>query len=178
MAREWTLDKAHSTISFTIRHMTVSKVRGQFKDFSVTIQENEKDRLQSKVTATIKAASIDTNNEKRDGHLRSKDFFEVDKYPEITFTSYKITKAAGKYKVTGTLKMHGVAREVTLKASATRWVEDHQGNLRIGIEAYATIDRKDFNITWNRALDRGGMLLGNSVNIEILLELIHKRKAS
>lgn len=173
-AVEYALDKAHSSISFTIRHMVVSKVRGTFDDFNVMVTEDTEDIGKSSVTAVIRAASIDTRNEGRDKHLRSGDFFDVEKFPDITFKSIAVKKKGEKYEAWGTLTMHGVTKNIVLPFEILGRITDPEGKTRIGIEARMTLDRKDYGLTWNRTLDKGGVAVGNEVEIEILLELSSK----
>jgi polyisoprenoid-binding protein YceI len=169
-AAEYSIDQAHSDVSFKVRHL-VSKTSGQFTDFDGAIVADFSDLDASSVKFTIQAASIDTKNEDRDTHLRSEDFFDVEKYPEITFTSSKITKASeSSYAVTGTLTMHGVSKTVTLPVTFLGEVDDPWGNTKAGFEISTTIDRKDYGIVWNKALDAGGMILGDEVEITINLE--------
>lgn len=170
----WTVDQAHSEIGFQIRHF-VTKVRGRFTDFSGSIVADPAKPEASSVEFTIKAASIDTAVENRDKDLRSNNFFDVEKFPEITFKSSKV-KPAGKdrYDVTGTLIMHGVSREVTLPVTFLGSVptKDREGRegAKAGFETSVTLNRKDFDITWNRALDTGGAMLGDDVLVQINLE--------
>lgn len=171
---EYVLDKAHSSVSFTISHMVVSKVRGNFNDFDVKMTYDEKDVAKSKVDVVIKTASIDTRNDKRDGHLRSGDFFNVEKFPEMTFKNKKIKKEGDKYALVGDLTMNGVSREVTIPFTILGKIEDSRGGTRLGVEAFTILDRKDFGVNWNRALDKGGFVLGNQVTVEILLEMKSK----
>jgi polyisoprenoid-binding protein YceI len=171
----FTVDPAHSEVTFQIRHL-VSQVRGRFNDFSGTIQMDPKNLPASSVEFQIKAASIDTNQSDRDKHLRSADFFDVEKFPEITFKSKSI-KPAGKdtYNVTGTLTMHGVSKEVTLPV--TYLGQANMRGVRAGFAASTTLDRKDYGITWNHALDNGGAILGDEVKVEINLETAKKDEA-
>jgi polyisoprenoid-binding protein YceI len=170
------VDAVHSSISFTIRHMVVSKVRGQFNSYSVTVREVPGSIAKSSVEAAIKAASIDTNNEKRDEHLRSADFFDTEKFPELTFKSKKIEKKGDKYIAHGTLTIHGVSREIELPFEIMGKIQDPYGNTRVGIEAHYKLDRKDYGLKWNRTMDKGGLVVGDEVNVEILLELIAKKE--
>lgn len=167
-------DKAHSSISFQIRHMVVSKVNGHFNDFTVTIMADTVDLTKSTVTATVKVATIDTGNEKRDIHLKSADFFEVEKYPEATYKSTSIEKKGDEYIAHGTLTMHGVSKPLDINFKILGQIKDFEGKTRVGIEASAVLDRKDFNISWNRALDTGSVILGSEVTLEILLEMVGK----
>jgi len=165
------IDTVHSNIGFKVRHL-VSKVSGEFTEFDGTIVADFGNLDASSVQFTIQASSIDTRNEKRDGHLRSVDFFDVEKYPEITFKSSKITKIDDdSYAVAGALTMHGVSREITLTVDFLGEMTA-MGGTRAGYELTTTLNRKDFEISWNRALDAGGFVLGDDVEISINLELI------
>jgi polyisoprenoid-binding protein YceI len=169
-AETFVVDPTHSEVSFQIRHM-VSNVRGRFNDFAGTVNMDPKNLPGSSVEFHIKATSIDTNVADRDKHLRSADFFDVEKYPEITFKSKSI-KPAGKdkYNVTGALTMHGVTKDVTLPVSFLGEGKDPWGGTRAGFETATTLDRKAYGIVWNKAIDNGGVLLGDDVKIEINLE--------
>jgi polyisoprenoid-binding protein YceI len=169
-AETYTIDAGHSEVGFKIRHL-VSNVRGRFNDFSGTINMDPKNIQNSSVEFRIKAESIDTNQVSRDKHLRAEDFFFVEKYPEITFKSDSV-KPAGKdkYNVTGTLTMRGVSKKVTLPVTYTGEVKDPWGNVKAGFETSTTLNRKDYGIVWNQAVDNGGVILGDDVTIEINLE--------
>jgi len=175
-AATWELDPAHSTIGFAIRHMMISTVRGQFRTFTGKATGDPKTPDKAAIEASIDAASIDTANEKRDGHLKSPDFFDVAKFPTITFKSKTITAAgAGKAKVTGDLTMHGVTKEVVLEVEGpTQVIKDPMGNTRAGAHATAKINRKDFGIAYNKALDGGGLMVGDEVEITIDVEAVQK----
>ena len=169
-AGTYTIDPVHSDVSFKVRHL-VSKVSGQFTEFDGSIVADFEKLDASSVEFTITAASIDTKNEDRDKHLRSEDFFDVETYPEITFTSSKITKSGNQtFAVTGTLTMHGVSKTVTLPVTFLGEVQGPGGGYVAGFEIETTIDRKDYGIIWNRALDAGGMILGDEIQITINLE--------
>ena len=169
-AETYTIDPGHSEVSFQIRHM-VSQVRGRFNAFSGTVQMDPKNLAGSSVEFKIKADSIDTNVADRDKHLRGADFFDTEKFPEITFKS-KSVKAAGKdkYNVTGTLTMHGVSKDITLPVTFLGEAKDPWGGTRAGFETATTLNRKDYGIVWNKAVDNGGVLLGDDVKVEINLE--------
>lgn len=169
-AETYTIDAGHSEVGFKIRHL-VSNVRGRFNDFSGTINMDPKNIQNSSVEFRIKAESIDTNQDNRDKHLRAEDFFYVEKYPEITFKSDSV-KPAGKdkYNVTGTLTLRGVSKKVTLPVTYTGEVKDPWGNVKAGFETSTTLNRKDYGIVWNQAVDNGGVILGDDVQIEINLE--------
>lgn len=175
-ADTWTVDRAHSDVAFSIRHL-VSNVSGKFNDFSGTVNADAANPALSSVEFTIQATSIDTGNENRDKHLRSADFFEVDKYPTITFksTSIKPTKTKNLYNVTGTLTMKGVSKTVTLPVEFLGTVKDPGGNEKAGFSTQITLNRKDYGITWNKALDNGGALLGDDVKVQINLEMSHPK---
>jgi polyisoprenoid-binding protein YceI len=173
---EYEVDIAHSSISFKISHMVVSKVRGHFNDFSVTIKEDPNDITKSSVAVVIKTASIDTGNEKRDNHLRSADFFDAEKYPEITFQSKRIEKKGDGYIAVGTLTMRRVSKQITIHFEITGKMKDPWGNTRAGIEASTKLDRKEYGVNWNKTLDKGGLMVGNEVKIEIFLEMVSKKR--
>jgi polyisoprenoid-binding protein YceI len=173
-ADTFAVDPGHSEVSFQIRHL-VSQVRGRFNDFSGTVQLDAKNLAASSVDFHIKVTSIDTNVADRDKHLRSADFFDVAKFPEITFKSESIAAAGkDKYNVTGSLTMHGVTKKVTLPVTLGGQVKDPWGNTRAGFEIETTLDRKDYGIVWNKALDAGGAMLGDDVKVAINLETVKK----
>lgn len=167
----WEIDGVHSEVSFRIRHL-VSQVRGSFREFAVRVETNEANPAASTVSFTIQAASIDTGNADRDKHLRSADFFDVEKFPTITFVSSKIVpKSTTLFHVTGTLTMHGVSKEITLPVEFAGTMKDPMGNTKAGFETSTTLSRKDYRIVWNRALDAGGFVLGDDVNVSISLQV-------
>ncbi len=169
-AGTYTIDPVHSDVSFKVRHL-VSKTSGQFTDFDGTIVVDFGNLDASSVIFTIKTASINTKNEDRDNHLRSGDFFDAETYPEITFTSSKITKSgAQSFAVTGTLTMHGVSQTVTLPVTFLGEIKGPRGGTVAGFEIETDLDRKDYGIVWNKALDAGGMILGDEIDITINLE--------
>jgi polyisoprenoid-binding protein YceI len=168
-AETFTFDKVHSDVGFQIRHF-VSKVRGRFTDYDGTIVVDKAKPEASSVELTIKAASIDTDNENRDKDLRGPNYFDVEKFPEITFKSSKVTPKGGdRYDVTGTLTMHGVSKEITLPVSYLGTVDSGRG-VKAGFETAITLNRKDFGIVFNRVLDSGGTMLGDDVLISINVE--------
>ncbi len=170
----YTVDGAHSDVNFKIRHL-ISKVTGRFDGFTGTVTVDFENLDASSVQFTIDAASIDTANEDRDKHLRSADFFNVEKFPEITFTSSKITKVGGNdYAVTGTFTMLGVSNKITLPVTYLGEIKDPWGNTKAGYELSTTINRKDYGMEWNKALDAGGFILGDEVEISIGLEMAKK----
>ena len=163
----YTIDPAHSRIGFVARHAMVTKVRGSFNEFSGSGYFNAEDPTQSSVQLTIKAASIDTGNADRDGHLRSNDFFDMDKYPEITFVSTAVEPVdEDTYRVTGDLSIKGVTKPVTVDFEYTGSAVDPFGNQRIGLEGKTTINRKDWGVSWNAGLEAGGVLVSEKVTLE------------
>lgn len=170
----WKIDPVHSIAEFRVRHMMISNVRGQFTGVSGTLSYNENDLAQSRVEASIDVATIDTRDPQRDGHLKSADFFDVEKFPTMTFTSSRVTrKGDGKAAVAGSLNLHGTTREVEFAVEGpTPPVKDPWGNLRIGLSATTKIDRRDFGLTFNAALDAGGVMVGDEVSITLELEFV------
>jgi polyisoprenoid-binding protein YceI len=176
LAATWTIDPEHSSFGFKVRHLMVSNVRGNFDKFTGTIEADDKDITKSRVQVSIDTASINTNVKKRDDHLRSADFFDVAKYPVMTFVSRKVAKAGDdRLKVTGDLTLHGVTKEVVLDVDGPSMeTRDPWGNIRRGATATATINRKDFGLVWNKALETGGVVVGEEVTITLEVELIRK----
>ena len=172
LAATWQIDPAHSNVSFSVRHMMVSNVRGEFTKVSGTVEGDEKTPAQAVITATIDATSINTREAKRDDHLKSPDFLDVAKYPTIIFKSKKIEPSgSGQFKVTGDLTLHGVTKEVVLDVSdVTAPIKDPMGKTRAGAQASTKIDRKDFGINWSKVMDGGGLMVGDEVAISIDVE--------
>lgn len=167
----WVVDKNHSSAEFKIRHL-MSSVTGNFRDIDATILMDRAQPTRSSVEFTIQAASIDTRAADRDEHLRSPDFFEVTKYPTISFKSTAVAKKSDtQFDVTGDLTMHGVTRRITLPVTFNGILRDPRGSERAGFSVETTLDRKEYNISWNRVLDEGGVLLGDEVTVLIDLEL-------
>ena len=172
LAATWQIDPAHSNVSFSVRHMMVSNVRGEFTKVSGTVEGDEKTPAQAVITATIDATSINTREAKRDDHLKSPDFLNVAKYPTIIFKSKKIEPSgSGQFKVTGDLTLHGVTKEVVLDVSdVTAPIKDPMGKTRAGAQASTKIDRKDFGINWSKVIDGGGLMVGDEVAISVDVE--------
>jgi polyisoprenoid-binding protein YceI len=169
-ASVWELDPSHSAAQFSVTHMMVSTVRGQFSNVHGTVELDDANAANVKVDATIDATTIDTREPKRDGHLKSPDFFDVAKYPTITFKSKKSQKAGeGAYKVTGDLTIHGVTKEVVLDVSGVK-----SAGTRMGAVATTKVNRKDYGLLWNKALEAGGVVVGDDVDITIDIELVKK----
>lgn len=170
-ADTYNVDKTHSEVSFKIKHL-LGKVPGRFDDFSGTIQYDAAKPANSSVEFAIKATSIDTSNEDRDKHLRSADFFDVEKFPEITFKSTAIKEVAkNRFQVTGAFTLHGVTKTITLPVEFLGEVKDPWGNTKAGFSTETVLNRKDYGIVWNKDLDSGGTLLGENVEISINLEV-------
>ena len=176
-AGSWNMDPAHSEVGFKIRHMMVANVRGVFHNVKGTLQFDAADPGSSSVDVVIQAASIDTGIEKRDNHLRSPDFFDAATFPTLTFKSTKFDKVAdGVFKVTGNLAIHGVTKEVVLDVEGLdQQVVDLQGGTRMGAFATTKLNRKDYGLTWNKALEAGGWLVGDEVTISLEVELVGKK---
>jgi len=173
MTNRWNLDAAHSSINFSIRHMVFAKVRGRFGTYSGTIELDDGDLTRSRVDATIDAASIDTGTAQRDAHLRSPDFFDVEKFPQLRFRSSRIEQVdADHYRVTGELTIRDVTREVTLDVELSGRGKDPWGNERFGFIAKTAIDRKDFGLKWNQVLEAGGVLVGDRVDVELDVQAV------
>jgi polyisoprenoid-binding protein YceI len=175
-AGSWDLDPAHTEVGFKIRHMMVTNVRGVFHDVKGTLKFDAVDPSKSSIDVVIQAVSIDTGIEKRDNHLRSPDFFDVEKFPTLTFNSTKFDKVAdGVFKVTGNLSIHGVTKEVVLDVEGlNQQVVDPWGGTRMGAFATTKINRKDYGLTWNKALEAGGWLVGDELTINLEVELVAK----
>ncbi|MFY0570830.1 YceI family protein [Archangium lansingense] len=178
-AAEFVIDSAHSAAQFSVKHMMVSNVRGAFSKVTGSANIDEKDIAKSTVEATIDATTINTNEPKRDEHLRSADFFDTAKFPTIIFKSSKVEKAGQNLKVTGDLTMHGVTKPVTLDVEGfTTEAKDPWGNIKRGGTATTKINRKDFGLGWNSVLETGGVAVGEEVTITLDLELNKKAPAA
>jgi len=172
-AGTYALDASHSQVGFAVRHLMVSKTRGRFSDFAGTIEIGE-NPLDSSVDVTIQAASIDTRDEQRDGHLRSGDFFDAEAHPTLTYKSRSVRPAGGdgQYIVDGDLTIKGVTRPVPLELTFEGGATDPWGGVRAGFSARAELDREAFGLSWNQALETGGVLVGKKVTIEIEAEAV------
>jgi polyisoprenoid-binding protein YceI len=169
----WKNDAAHSKVVFTVTHMMISEVSGNFRDVSATLTQPNQDLTGSKVDVTIKAASINTDNEMRDNHLRSADFFDVTKYPEITFQSASFEKTGSDtYLIKGTLTMHGISKPVDLTAKFLGQMKNSRGMTITGFKATTVINRTDFGLVWNKTLEAGGVLVSEKVEITINAEMV------
>ena len=170
----WDIDPVHSAAEFKVKHMMISNVKGQFTNLKGTVALNEADIAASQVEASIDAASLTTREPQRDAHLRSADFFDVEKFPTLSFKSTHIRRAgAGELSVTGELTIHGVTREVVFDVEGpTAQAKDPWGNTRIGLYAITKINRKDFGLSWNAALETGGILVGDEVTITLDVQFV------
>lgn len=173
---KYELDVVHSSIGFSAKHLVISNTKGQFKEFTGVIILDEKDISKSSVNVTIKTASISTDNEKRDNHLKSAEFLDVEKYPEITFKSKSVTKTDDGYKMVGNLTIHGVTKEVTIPFTLVGPVEAM--GTRIGIEASLTIKRLDYGVSWSKTLDNGGLVVSNEIKIPLEIEAIKAKEGT
>ena len=173
-ATAWNIDSDHSNVGFKVRHLMVSNVKGSFEKFAGVVDINDKDLSKSKVEVPIDTTSVNTNVQKRDEHLRSADFFDVAKYPTMKFVSKKVVAAGkDKLKVSGDLTLHGVTKEVVLDVEGPAAVsKDPWGNFRSGAVASTKINRKDFGLVWNAALETGGVAVGEEVTISLEIEMI------
>jgi len=170
----WNLDPSHSIAGFRVKHMMISNVKGQFTGICGVLSLDESDIGNSRVEATIDAASVNTGEAQRDGHLKSADFFDVEKFPALGFRSIRVKRAGdGELAVTGDLTIRGVTREVVFTVEGpTPPAKDPWGNTRVGLSAAAKINRKDFGLTWNAALEAGGILVGDDVTITLDVQFV------
>jgi polyisoprenoid-binding protein YceI len=172
----WNIDPAHSTAQFTVRHLGISNVTGNFTKLTGTVVLNEKDITQSQVNASIDASSVDTRVEMRDKDLKSPNFFDVEKYPTLEFKSKKITNSGGKVQLVGDLTIHGTTHEVTLDVDGpSPELTDPWGGLRRGLSATTSINRKDFGLVYNNLLKTGEAMIGDIVKIQIDIEIVKKK---
>jgi len=173
-AMTWNIDPAHSVAEFKVKHMMISNVKGHFAKVTGTLILDETDLTKSKVETEIEAASLETRDAQRDAHLKSADFLDVEKFPKLSFTSTRISLVrAGEIAVEGDLTIHGVTRKATLNVEGpTPPTKDPWGNTRVGISATTKINRKDYGLTWNAALETGGIMVGEEVTITLEAEFI------
>ena len=175
----WTIDSAHTEVNFTVRHMMISNVRGQFQKASGVVEFDEANPANSKVDVKIDAASVNTKEEKRDAHLKSPDFFDVEKYPYLTFKSKRVEVTDATHaRLIGDLTIRDVTREVSLDVEYNGSARSPWGTTSAGFSARTTIKRKEWNLNWNVALETGGWLLGDDVHINIELEIVQQPEAA
>ena len=172
-AEHWNIDPAHSNVEFSVRHLMISTVKGRFSEFTGVVVADASDLSDFALDVTIQTASIDTRQPDRDTHLKSADFFDVAKYPTIVFKGSHITgDHMSEFELHGNLTMHGVTKPIYLEVTAEGQGKDPWGNERLGYSAKGKIDRRDFGLTWNQALEAGGVAVGHEVKISIDLELV------
>lgn len=169
---QWSIDPSHSHVEFSVRHLMIATVKGRFAEVQGTVVIDEADPTRSEIDVTIAAASVDTRVTQRDEHLRSADFFNVEKFPSLTFKSRRIERDGDDLKLVGDLTIRGVTREVTLDVTEHGRQTDPWGGLRAGFEATGKIKRSDFGLTWNQALEAGGVAVGDDVKLAIDVELV------
>ncbi len=173
----WTIDKSHSSIGFDIDHLVISQTEGSFNDYTAIITSDAADFSDATFDITIQATSVDTENERRDNHLRSADFFDVEKYPTINFKVTKFKKVEEKkYKITGLFTMHGVSKEVTLDATFGGIITHPSFGTRAGLRITGALNRYDFGLKYNAAMEAGGYILGEEVRIDCRLEMVKQTK--
>ena len=169
---EYRIDAAHSVIGFAIKHYEISLVKGRFRDFSGNIRFDDQDITKSSVEFAAKIESINTGVDRRDAHLRTADFFDAAKFPEMTFKSTSVESKGDQYALHGELTLKGVTKPVSLPFKLTGAIKDAQGNARFGVAAQTTINRRDFGITWGKQMENGGLDVGNEVMIDLQLEAV------
>lgn len=175
----YSVDRSHSEIGFSVRHMMFAKVHGQFKDWEAKLAYDEADPSRSSVRVEIATASIDTREAKRDEHLRSGDFFDAESFPKMVFQSKRVEPVGkGRYRVTGDLTLHGVTKEVALDVEETGRGKDPWGNSRLGFSAKGSLLRSDFGLKWNQALETGGVLVSDKVEIEIETQVVESKSVA
>ena len=171
-ADKFAVDRSHSSVGFTVKHMVVSKVKGFFNDYTVDIVYDDKDITKSSVEVSIKTASIDTREAKRDDHLRSPDFFDAAKFPDIIFKSKRIEKSGEGFVAVGDFSMRGVTKEIKLPFTFAGVVTDPYGNTRLGLSAATKLNRQDYGVSWSKTLDNGGLVVSDDVEVSIEIEAI------
>jgi polyisoprenoid-binding protein YceI len=174
----WTIDPDHSVIEFRVAHMVVSKTSGRFLDYQGFVEMDADAKTFKTIEATIKAESINTNQDKRDAHLRNTDFLDVNQFPTITYKMKNYQKQGDSYSVVGELTLHGLTKSVTLNVTFNGVAKDPWGNTRAGFSADGKLNRKDFGMVWNKTLDTGGLVVGDEVQIHLDIECIKTQKAS
>ncbi|WP_433750627.1 YceI family protein [Falsibacillus pallidus] len=169
--QKWAVDAAHSSVDFSIKHMMIANVKGAFLNFEATVDADPTDLTDAEIDFSIDLSSIDTRNEDRDNHLKSADFFDVEQYPKMTFKSTKVVnKGDHEYDVTGELSLHGVSKQETFHVAFEGQGKDPWGNEKVGFSADGSINRSDYGLTWNSALETGGVLVGDKVKINLQIE--------
>lgn len=179
MTQTYSIDRNHTRLEFSAKHMMVTTVRGSFEDFAGTVEVDGDDPTSARAQAVVKTASLWTGVEMRDNHLRSDDFFGVEKYPEMTFQSTAVEKTGeNTYKVTGDLTIRDVARPITLEVEVEGQIIDPWGNERVGLSARGRLNRKDWGLNWNQAIEAGGVVVSDSINIAVEAALVRKAEVA
>lgn len=171
-ATKWNIDPTHSVIGFKVKHMMFTNVKGQFEDYTSDIHFTSDDFTNAKLDFTAKINSVNTNNKDRDGHLISPDFFDAAQFPELKFTSKSISGSGDSFKVTGDLKLHGISNEIVLDVEYSGEMKDPWGNTKVALNITGKINRKDWGLTYNSALETGGVLISDEVKLDIELQLV------
>ncbi|WP_028393572.1 YceI family protein [Bacillus cihuensis] len=170
---KWAIDVSHSEVAFSVKHMMISKVKGSFNQFDAAIEADPADLTTANITFTVDVASVDTRSEDRDNHLRSADFFDVETYPTLTVTSKKITKTGdNEYELTGDVSLHGVTREETFQVTFEGEAKDPWGNDKAGFSGSGKVKRSDYGLTWNTALETGGVLVGDQITLNFDIQAV------
>jgi polyisoprenoid-binding protein YceI len=168
---KWALDTAHSSVDFSVKHMMIAKVKGSFNEFSASIEADPQDLTSATIEFTVDLNSVDTRSTDRDNHLRSADFFDVEKFPTLTFKATKVEKTdEDEYNVTGDLSLHGVTRQETFKVTYEGSGKDPWGNTKVGFNAEGKLNRSDYGLTWNAALETGGVLVGDQIKVSLEIQ--------
>lgn len=171
MTTKWTVDAVHSSVDFSVKHMMISRVKGSFKDFSAEVEANPEDLTTASISFKIDVNTIDTRNDDRDNHLRSADFFDVEKYPAITFTSTDVKKIDDdEYQLTGDVTIKDVTKKETFTVEYEGSGKDPWGNEKIGFSVNGKLNRKEYGLTWNQALETGGVLVGEDIKINLQIQ--------
>lgn len=171
-ADTYKIDEAHTTVGFSVKHMVITNVKGTFGEFEGTVEFDEADLTKTSASGTIKVTSIDTDNDRRDGHLRSGDFFDAENHPEIVFASKKVEKRKDGHVMIGDITIRGVTKEIEVPFEFVGKAKDQGGNDRIGLHATAEINRQDFGVSWSKTLDNGGLVAGDTVKIELDIQAV------
>jgi polyisoprenoid-binding protein YceI len=172
----WTIDPHHSLIGFSVKHLAIATVRGRFRNFTATAETDDRNNLVS-VEATIDATTIDTNDERRDAHLRSADFFDVENHPVLTFKSTQIEKSGSGYRIRGDLTMRGVTKPTTIDVNVSDAVKDPWGNTRTGVDFSGRVNRTQWGLNWNQALELGGVLVSEEVRLDGEVQMVAEQVA-
>jgi polyisoprenoid-binding protein YceI len=171
----YSVDPSHSEVGFTVRHMMFAKVRGQFKTWTANVEYDDADPTKTRVRAEIDTASIDTREAQRDAHLRSADFFDSENHPKMVFESKRVARKGDDFEVSGDLTIRGVTKSITLSVERTGAGKDPWGNARLGFRATGSIHRAEWGLTWNQALEAGGVLVSDKVDLDIEVQLVEKK---